>query len=358
MGKSGNVRTVVAVLRVVAGLALIVGTPSASWGKKISYPARFKAKYPSVAEGGTVGVLNFDGRDGSNFAAALSAELQVAELDGKPVFAVKSIDGMNYNGNPTFSKAEIATANRMGQKVGVRTVITGVVMTAAINSTNFSRTETYCSSRGPKGKCLGNSARSVPCQKVSGQYSVSPRAVTVGTGTIVYSDVISQQGEYTICEGQLQSSGFSLFKSAATRSEIATPEALLTKLRQEVAHAIRLQIAPYNKLVQVELKGKTNGLSKPDEQQFSNAMAFGNAGRMDRACSIFETLHATETNAANIALLYNLGVCQEVLLPDDPGAALQYYAKADQYLTKPDKQISEAFLRSKRQVGEQRGIGN
>jgi hypothetical protein len=347
LGKTG--------LFIVSLLALTVTSGSDAWAKKISYNARFKAKYPAVADGASIGILNFAGRDGENFGAALSSVLQTAELDERPIFTVKSLDSMSYRDEGNISKAEVATAVRLGQSLGVKTIFTGTVMSASVSTNNYTKDETVCVESAGLFKCKRSETRKVPCSKVVGQYSVSPRAIAVASGTIVYSEVISTQGEYDVCNGQLQSAGFSLFSKKPTTIAVSSPEALMAKMRQDVANQIRVKVAPYNQLLEVELKEKSVGLSKPDQEQFSNAIAFGNAARMDRACSIFETLEPS--NNANIALLYNLGVCQEVLLPDEPGAALGYYAKADQYLVKPDKMISDAFLRMKKQVGEKRGIG-
>jgi hypothetical protein len=327
--------------------------------KKIPYQARFKAKFPSVAEGKTVGVLNFAGKDGDNFGAALSSQLQSADLDGQSIFAVKTLDSMNYVNDGELSRAEVAAALRLGQKLGVKTIFTGTVMSATVTSTTFNRTESVCVESSGLFKCKRSESRNVPCLKVVGQYSVSPRAIEVSSGQVVYSEIVSRQGEYSTCNGQLQSNTLSFFGigKKPVAAEVSSPEGLLSRLRAEAATVIRLQVAPYNQSLDVELKESAKGLSKPDQEQFSNAIAFGNAARMDRACSIFETLGANPSNQANIPLLYNLGVCQEVLLPDEPGAALEYYAKADQYLTKPDKMISEAFMRTKKLVGEKRGIG-
>jgi hypothetical protein len=348
------------------GLALVaaclVGVPIVAEAKKISYQARYKAKYPAVAEGKTVGVLNFDGADGSNFGAALSAQLQSASLDEQPLFAVKTLDSMNYVSDGSISKAEVAAALRLGQKLGVKTIFTGTVMSASTTKTDYTREDSVCADSDGLFKCKRLETRRVPCTKVVGQYSVSPRAIAVPSGTVTYSEVISRQGEYSTCNGQLQSGninflGLNLGGKKQTPADVTSPDALLNRLRTEAAVLVRQQVAPYNQPLDVELKETAKGLAKPEAEQFSNAIAFGNAARMDRACSIFETLGANPANANNVNLLYNLGVCQEVLLPDEPGAALEYYAKADQFLSKPDKMVSDAYLRTKKLVGEKRGIG-
>jgi hypothetical protein len=200
---------------------------------------------------------------------------------------------------------------------------------------------------------------------VIGQYSVTPRAVKVEGGAIIYSQTVSSQGEYTICDGKLESNASlgdlfgGLFgkkkNDGEKKPEVASPDALLNALRSDVADKIRMDVAPYNRSITVTFMDKQGKLSKPDNEQFSNAIAFAGAGRLDRACAIFETLFV-DPNKSNVAILYNMGACQEVLLPDDPSAALEYYSKADQLLSKPNKLVSEAYLRTKAAVGRDRSF--
>jgi hypothetical protein len=351
-------------IRMILGLgalALVVDGSAALAAKKVRYNARFKAKYGMVAERGPVGVINFNGPDGGNFSAALASQLQSADLDGALIFSVKTLDSMNYRRAGDISKAEVAAAIRLGQKLGVKTVFTGTVTSASVNSTSFTREEQVCVDSAGLFKCKRYETKRIPCTKVLGQYSVAPLAIAVPTGSILYSETVTAQGEYTTCNGQIQASGgpsfFGLFGGggAQTASVSASPEALLNKLRYDVAGGIRRHVGNYNLTLEIKLKEKASGLSKPDNTQFENAVKFASAGRMDRACGMFEALR-TDANKANVTLLYNLGICQEVLLPDEPSAALEYYTKADQLLSKPDDLISEAFLRMKAMVAQSRGI--
>ena len=45
-------------------------------------------------------------------------------------------------------------------------------------------------------------------------------------------------------------------------------------------------------------------------------------------------------------------------MPENPSAALEYYVKADQLLSKPDRLVTEALLRAKTMVDGQRNIGS
>lgn len=348
-------------LLIAGAAALLLGASAADAAKKVRYNARFKAKYTNVVGNGPIGVINFSGSDGDNFAAALTSQLQSANLDGAPIFEVKTLDSMNYRSSGTISRAEVAAAIRLGQKLRVKTVFTGTVTSVAVNSTNFTREEQVCAESAGFLKCKRYQTNSIPCTKVLGTYAVAPRAINVATGSVMYSEAVSSQGEYTTCNGQVQATGgpsfFGLFGSggATPASTAASPDVLLNQLRESAAESIRRHVAPYNLTVEVKLKEKAAGLSKPDNVQFENAVKFASAGRMDRACGMFEALQ-TDANKANVVLLYNLGICQEVLLPDEPAAALAYYSKADQLLSKPDDLISEAFLRMKAMVGQSRAI--
>jgi hypothetical protein len=49
----------------------------------------------------------------------------------------------------------------------------------------------------------------------------------------------------------------------------------------------------------------------------------------------------------SVTLNYNIGVCSEALLPDDPSKAFEYYNQADQLLKSPNKMVSAALARSR-----------
>ena len=329
--------------------------------KTIKYYARMSAKYPAVAAGKSLAIANFSGPDGENFTNVLSSTLQAAQLDGRPVFDIRTVDRVIYRSKANLSKVEIANLVRTGQQVNAATVFMGSVTSATITSTKFNRQGTVCLRSSGPFKCEQSTTKTIPCLKVSGNYSVAPRAVRVSDGAIVFSENIVVQGEFTSCDGQLLGSDLTgiigtFVGSQGNSSPNVSPYTLLDKLRRDAAEKIRQFISPYNREVSVNLKERSSGFSKADNAQFQNAIAFGNALRMDRACSIFETLHAAPANVTNVALLYNMGVCQEVLLPDEPSAALEYYAKADQLLSRPDKQVSDAYIRMKAIVGQSRTI--
>ncbi len=348
---------------VLSAMFTILAAPQALAQKEVKYDARFRAKYPDVEGAGTIGILQFNGSDGGNFTSALTSQLQSAQMDGAPVFDIRTLDSMNFKSDTLISKSEVAAAIRLGQKLGVKLVFTGVVAAASVRQTDYFREESVCvESEGFLKPCKRSETKRIPCAKVVGTYTVTPQAIRVDTGAIVYSEMVSSQGDYSVCNGELQGQPVNLFglfgkKDRNAPPPVSSPEALLNRLRSEAAALIRQQVAPYSRSVSVTMKDKGIGLAKADAKSFENALAFANAGRMDRACSIFETLYV-DPNKSNVPLLYNMGVCQEVLIPDEPAAALEFYAKADQLLERPDKLVSGAFVRTKAMVGEARAIDN
>lgn len=358
-------------LSIVAALSLILADTALA-GDSIPYEGRFPAKYPEASKLTEVAVLPFTGADGPAFTSALAAELQSATLDGQQLFSVKTPDGLT--GKPKAgakTSSEAAIAIRWGQNLGVKAVYIGEVTSAKITKTNRTEQRTTCAEPDGLFKCKRQETKNITCTRVVVDYSVTPRAINVATGAVVYSEIVSDQGSYDICDGRpvpvnasladtwqtLKSSWHTLTgpSTANAPTDEYTEESLLLRVRTRVAEKVRRQVAPYNAVVMVTFKKKAPELSKADQARFKSGVDFSQAGRLDRACSIWEMMNSG--GAANsVSLLYNLGVCQEALLPDDPNAALEYYAKADQLLSKPDKLVSDAYLRTKRMVEAQRSI--
>ncbi|WP_439545049.1 hypothetical protein [Sandarakinorhabdus sp.] len=342
----------------LAALACLGWYPAAAQ-QKINYDMQVAPRYPAVAAMRSIGVLPFNGRDGASFTASLAGRLQSAVMDGRPTFDLRTMDSLNFRSTEVISKSEMATAIRNGQKLGVRVVFTGTVTEASVRQTPFTKEVTRCVGGGLGTKC-NNVTSNVACQRVTGQYSVVPQAIRVDNGSILFSETVTRQGQYEQCaDGGGAAIDFvgMIFgrKDATPRSTATTPEALLLELREDAAEVTKRLVSPYSMTVEVKIKNGTSGLVKTDNEVFKNAVEFAKGGRMDRACAMFDGLNSP-ANAQNVGLLYNLGVCQEVLLPDDPAAALAYYAKADGLLSKPDKLISEAYLRSKQLVANSRNV--
>lgn len=295
---------------------------SIAYAKDISYNARIGAQYPIGANQEAIGITNFSGRDGPEFALVLQATLQSAELDGNPVL------------NVTSGSAQV--------------LLQGAVLDSNLTSTRYSKEERDCANWKKFLKCEQWVTRNVSCERINGSYSVTVAAKSVADRKVLFSQNVKYQGEYTVCEGQgsrPQYSGPDL--STPFLTDVSTPDDLLGVLRTISALRVRELVAPFNKLVKVKFMDGNAGISKESLTLYKSGMAFANAGRLDRACSMLDDVHRVEANKISVTLNYNIGVCNEALLPDDPSKSFEFYNQADQLLKSPNKMVTAALTRSR-----------
>jgi hypothetical protein len=376
-------------------LGAIPAVAAPAMAQKVEYDARFPARNREAAELKSLAVLPFRGADGEAFTSAMIGSLQSSTLDGKPYFYVKTLEGMNYAPPapppPPPSKGkgrrkaaavvvpaptnEVAAAVRLGQRLSVAAIYTGEVAGAVISRRNFTQSKSVCQKKSD-GKCEMVQVP-VACVDTTVNYSVTPRIINVATGQVVYSRTVAKSGNYVLCDGKVEYQGTladavsdfgksftGMFKRTKKKNpneadveekEISTDAALLTKVRSDVADAVRYDVSPYNFKVTVEFKQKAPELNKEDQAKFRSASEFAKVKRLDRACSDWESMN-TPANSGSINLLFNLGVCQEVLVPEDPTSAMTFLAKADSLTTKPDSMINAALERVRKMTDAQTEI--
>jgi hypothetical protein len=373
-------------LSCLGAVAVTAAATMPALAQKVDYDARFPAKNREAATLTSLAVLPFRGTDGDAFTSAIIASLQSSVLDGRPYFSVKTLEGMNYRPpapppTPARGKGrgrraapaatispsgEIAAAVRLGQQLGVSAIYTGEVIGATLSRRNYNESKMVCEKQSD-GKCKMVQVP-VPCVDTSINYSVTPRIISVATGQVVYSRTVAKSRNYILCDGQVKFQGTladavsdlgrtlgGMFRRTTKKNPneaeadkpVSTDADLLTRVRSDVADAVRYDVSPYNFKVTVEFKD--------DQVKFRNASEFAKAKRLDRACSDWESLN-TPANAGSINLLFNLGVCQEVLVPEDPTSALNFLAKADSLTTRPDPMINKALERVRRMVDAQTEI--
>ena len=339
------------------GIALLAGTSPARAFEDATYKGRFPAEFYEAGRLRSVAVVPFSGPDGANLTKTLATELKAVQLNGDPWFTVKTADGTE------------ADPVRAGQALGVKGVYTGTVITAKLTRTDRTEQSGDCDDTG---KCKKSDGPPITCTRVVLDYQVNARIIDVTTKAQVYAKTHNAGAGYDICNGKKKEVEVVEDKGAAVRfaewltgkkkvddcAVRCTDEGLYERARASVADAIIKDVAPRNESVSVEFKRRASELPKPQQVVFESGTPFIKAGRLDRACSIWEVLSSEPAAATSISLLYNLGVCQEVLVPENPGAALEYYVKADQLTIKPDKLVSAALLRAQTMVENQKKIGS
>jgi hypothetical protein len=301
----------------------IAFSPESS-AKKIPYDARIGAKFPIGGKGEQIVVNPFQGQDGAEFALVLQARMQSAELDGKQILNLAS------------DRPDV--------------LVEGAVLISRVTRTGYQKKNRTCVEDGDKWyKCNRWEESYVDCEKFNGSFSVSVKATNTSDSRLIFSQNVQQQGEYATCaDGSGEKTKFSGTVLALDPNEGAsTPSDLLAQLRLRSAQAIRELVAPYNQKVYVEFMRGTQGISKDAVKKYQSGMEFITAGRLDRGCSALQEVYGSGESAQSIVLNYNLGVCNEALLPDDPTIAFDFYNKADQLLTKPNKDVTQALNRLK-----------
>lgn len=355
----------------VLGLALLGAAVPAQAFDDAIYKGRFAAQFFEAGQLRTISVLPFAGPDGDNFAKALAAEMRAVVLNEDQWYNVKAPDGID--------KAQalgVATAGdnssgavTAGKKLDVKAIYTGTVQQARISRTDRNEITTECADGSD---CKTKTPRNIVCTRIVLEYAVAARIINVASGATAYAKNHAAQDGYDLCNGKGQeikvennegwAVGFAKKITGGPKKEgfavEFTEDALFQRLRANIAQKIRADVAPANRPLTVEFKRRASELPKPAQITFESGTPFIKADRLDRACSIWEVMESDPTAATSISLLYNLGVCQEALVPENPSAALEYYVKADQLTIKPDKLVSAALLRAKEMVENQKKIGS
>ncbi|ABK45668.1 hypothetical protein Mmc1_3178 [Magnetococcus marinus MC-1] len=169
----------------------------------------------------------------------------------------------------------------------------------------------------------------VICRKRTARVEILPQVVEVASGQLIYSKKQQAKRWALTCPGD-QAKG-------STAAETLLAQALSQSLT-----AYRQDIAPYLRAVTIPLLEETQGLSPRATQNLLQGVAFARDNRMPRACSLWQQ-SLEQSPSPNAALLYNLGVCQEVA--GDLAAADQLYQQAEALLSQPNDAISRAIAR-------------
>lgn len=185
--------------------------------------------------------------------------------------------------------ADSSTRVKFGKLTGADTVLTGT-LGANISSSSFTKTVRRCSD----DDCDHHYDAKVRCRKHTAIASFQPKAVSVETGRIIFSENYTRKAETTSCDGE----GDALLSDSELRG----------KAYAIIAHDFIADIAPHEYVVNVELI-ESDDSDKPDmaEKYFDMGIDLANKQSFGKACTMFE--RAQSQFAKSLALNYNLGVC-------------------------------------------------
>lgn len=314
-------------------LVLLVSCSAPTVKTTILKPARFH-EATTLKE---VAVLPFDGQGGSEFAAEIESVLMSVNIGDKQYFTLvdrtridKIISELKLGQS---ALVETETAVKIGKLLGAKGIYTGIVTAMDVSDNNYSESRSRCAYYEKKpGKSYTSCAKyetyHVPCAKRTAVFSATPKLIEVQTGRVVYANSISGTSNSSACKD--------------SSKPLLDRNTLLAKAKETAKAVFKADVAPHYVMQEIKIMESKDGLtSNLAENKFEQGIDFAKNNRLDRACELWGETRIISPNSP--ALIYNLGICSEVVGNLDE--ALDLYKKADRLLNKPDDDISAALNR-------------
>ncbi len=204
----------------------------------------------------------------------------------------------------------------------------GSVTTDTVSDSRYSVSSRQCAYTDNDGKCKKWRKVSVPCTRRTANVGFTIRLVNVETGVQSYNRDVSGQAISKSCRGRNHS--------------LEAREVVRRRARQAAYEKVRRDVAPYVVNIKIELMDDTDGIeSDRAKQDLKSGLLFAKAGRLDRACELWQ--EARILAPRSIAIIYNIGVCAEAV--GELYNALALYQEADRLLLKPESIINKALNR-------------
>lgn len=317
---------------------------SCSSKTSIKVNVAMQPNYKEVGEIKTLAVLPFYGPYGKEFSAKIESMIMNANSSyGKTYYKLverseikKVVDEISFSSSYFVNQD---TAVNIGKMLGAQGILTGTVNGAAVQDNPYSEKRMKCGQyqnnviKGPYGPitipiCIRWDPYYVNCNKRTANFSVTVKVINVEVGSLVYSSDYSENESSEACSDS----------GNAVKSSLE----LLSIVQNRVLNRIRMDILPYNVVMNIFLMEDTNGIKDSISiDKFLSGIEFAKKDRLDRSCEIWEGL--LEKNSDSVSLNYNMGVCKEAF--GDLLAAKEFYKKADKLLSKPDDTINAALKR-------------
>jgi hypothetical protein len=318
---------------------IILSIFSVGCAPKITTTMVVPAKSAEAGDLRSVAVLPIQGNYGSNITASVESVIASAEVNGVKYFTVA--DRQNLDKIMSEQKLQVSgvvdldTVVEFGRLSGVVGIYTGTANYASKDS-HYRETRSKCVSKDKDGKCLRYSEYPVNCVRRWLELVFIPKLIDVSTSRVRYTERITHAVEASRCSD--------------SEYPIASAEELAKKAEVDVLNYFRYAIAPYAVKVRLSVMTDTYGItSKEGKELLSSGIDFAKAGRMDRACELWN--QGRTQHPYSIAFAYNSGLCYEA--KDQPSQALGLYNVADKLSVKPEAMINEALERIKNRISDQ-----
>ncbi len=250
---------------------------------KVNVAGRFPANNQRAANLRRVTIAGFQGRGGSNFAAALETELASTKFDGKPYFTLVRCS-TSYGANAIL-------AREYGRKVNANGVYFGQIREQVKNEPQ--QMEMTKCARWDNLVCKQWYKVPVTCEKRTIAVTATPELLNVTTGEIVYTAEKAGQEQTTWCPGETRKNDISM----------------IAAIQRGILHDIRMDVAPTVKILQAKVMDDTNGLDDTMSALFEKAVEQVKSGNTQSASKAWAKIH--DKNPLHMPTIFNLGVCAE-----------------------------------------------
>lgn len=317
---------------------------SCSTKTSIKVNVSMQPNYKEVMEIKNIAVLPFYGPYGKEFSAKIESMIMNTNTShGKTYYKLierseikKVVDEMSFSSSYFVNQD---TAVNIGRMLGAQGILTGTINGAAVQDNPYSEKRVKCGQyqnnviKGPYGPitipiCIRWDPYYVNCNKRTADFSVTVKIINVELGSLVYSSDYAETESSEACSDS----------GSAVKSSLE----LLGIVQNRVLNRIKMDILPYNVVMNILLMEDTEGIKdSADLNKFLSGLEFAKKDRLDRSCELWEGL--LDKNINSVSLNYNVGVCKEAF--GDFLAAKEFYKKADKLLSRPDDTINNALKR-------------
>lgn len=276
--------------------------------------------------------------DSIGLSGKIESKLAKHKLNGKKYFTVlsrKNIDKVIEEQKLQSSELmDEATSVRVGKLIGAQAIINGEVKASGDSDVYYARKKSCVKYVKDKG-CVKWRHYQVKCDTTQASISANINIVDIENGSLIYGDTLSRSYNEDSCKSSYVLS---------YPSRILSKGEALNKLSLEIANSFVYKMTPNYIYLKVGLleEIEIDSVTDKQEQEFENALAYIEAGRLDRADEILSKLmYALDGKCYVVA--YTNGVVKEAQGKLDE--AKEFYEIADRQTTEPVDEINLAIIR-------------
>ncbi|MEM7700738.1 MAG: hypothetical protein AAF251_02260 [Pseudomonadota bacterium] len=257
---------------VLLALGLVVFDTGSAHAESLSFRALSPAQVDLPGSVETIATERFTGREGPDLELALSDALGSVQIEGQSWFRVVP------TGSPLAGD---------GPDAVMRGSLSREVTRPQVNP----RTESVCVERDENDKCVERDRVEIPCREM--RVRLTPRILLFTLdGRQLYSRSDSFAASRRYCQGD----------------DWPSANAMTAALIDDVAHAVRFDLAPVDQVLSLRIMERRKGLKGDARDAFKAAVKLSNSDQA-ASCEAFAALYQQHSDQSSV--IYNHGLCQE-----------------------------------------------